>query len=199
MNGKSRRTGGRSALVRAAVLEATVAVLLDRGLDEMSVGEVARRSGVHETSIYRRWGTRANLAVDAVLAGTNAQFATPDTGSLRTDLVALLIEVTAFVTTPLGKLLVDLALRQGLPEYDVARQKFRAERFLPAAQVLTRAQERGELRTGTDHGLLMQTLIGPLYVRLLLTYEELTPAVVEQVVAMVLDGVTPPPSDQAAG
>ncbi|MFI6662098.1 TetR family transcriptional regulator [Streptomyces sp. NPDC050523] len=33
-------------------------MLLDGGLEAFSIGEVARRAGVHETSVYRRWGPR---------------------------------------------------------------------------------------------------------------------------------------------
>lgn len=71
------------------MLAATVDVLLDGGLETFSIAEIARRAGVHETSIYRRWGTRAALALDAVLDTTETEIPAPDTGSLRGDLSAL--------------------------------------------------------------------------------------------------------------
>src|SRR6201986_3287208 len=85
---KARRTGGRSARVRAAVLRATLDALLSCSADDLSIRDVAQRAGVHETSIYRRWGTRANLILDAVQGEIEAAVPPPDTGSLRRDPLA---------------------------------------------------------------------------------------------------------------
>src|SRR5438093_9728709 len=76
-----RRQGGRSARVRRAVLEATLAVLRESGPDQLTVADVARRSRVHETSIYRRWGSRQNLMLDALLGAQDQRMPVPNTGS----------------------------------------------------------------------------------------------------------------------
>ena len=141
-----RPVAGRSARVRAAVLRATLDALLACGADDLSIRDVAQRAGVHETSIYRRWGTRANLILNAVLSEIQAAVPAPDTGSLRGDLVALLSAIAAFVTTQVGQLLLRLALRDDLPEDHDARERFWAERFTTGQTVLQRAQARGELR-----------------------------------------------------
>jgi AcrR family transcriptional regulator len=189
---KARRTGGRSARVRAAVLLATLDALLAGGADDLSIRDVAQRAGVHETSIYRRWGTRANLILDAVLSEIQAAVPVPDTGSLRGDLLALLAAIAAFITTPVGELLLRLALRNDLPEDQAARERFWTERFLTGQTVLERAQARGELRPGLDHRLTIQTLIGALYVRLLLTREPVDDPLAEQVVDLILAGIAAP-------
>ena len=189
---KARRTGGRSARVRAAVLRATLDALLDGPADELSIRDVAQRAGVHETSIYRRWGTRPNLILDAVLSEIQAAVPAPDTGSLRGDLVALLASIAAFISTPVGRLLLRLALRDDLPEEHAARERFWAERFTTGQRVLQRAQARGELRSGLDYRLTVETLIGALYVRLLLTREPVDGTVVEHIVDLVLAGLAPP-------
>jgi AcrR family transcriptional regulator len=189
---KVRRTGGRSARVRAAVLRATLDALLDSPAGELSIRDVAQRAGVHETSIYRRWGTRANLILDAVLSEIQAAVPAPDTGSLRGDLVALLASIAAFISTPVGRLLLRLALRDDLPEDHAARERFWAERFTTGQRVLQRAQARGELRSGLDCRLIIETLIGALYVRLLLTREPVDDTVLAHLVDLVLAGITPP-------
>jgi AcrR family transcriptional regulator len=189
---KARRTGGRSARVRAAVLRATLDTLLADGADDLSIRDVAQRAGVHETSIYRRWGTRANLILDAVLSEIQAAVPVPDTGSLRGDLLALLAAIAAFITTPVGELLLRLALRNDMPEDQDARERFWTERFLTGQTVLQRAQSRGELRPGLDYRLTIQTLIGALYVRLLLTREPVDGPLAEQVVDLILAGIAAP-------
>jgi len=186
---KARRTGGRSARVRASVLRATLDALLAGGADDLSISDVAQRAGVHETSIYRRWGTRANLILDAVLSETEAAIPVPDTGSLRGDLLALMTSIAAFITTPIGEVLLRLALRTDLPEERAARERFWGERFTTGQAVLGRAQARGELRPGLDYRLTIETLIGAMYVRLLLTREPIDNTLTEHVVDLILAGI----------
>ena len=97
-----RRTGGRSARVREAVLKATLHTVAERGADAVSISEVARRADVHETSIYRRWPTKEHLVLDALLDYSETKLPIPDTGTLRDDLVAFATEVAGYVDSPLG-------------------------------------------------------------------------------------------------
>ena len=193
---KVRRTGGRSARVRETVLRATLDALLAGGADDLSIRDVAQQAGVHETSIYRRWGTRANLILDAVLGEVQAAVPVPDTGTLRGDLLALLSAIAAFITTPLGQLLLQLALRDDLPEDRDVRDQFWAERFTTGQTVLQRARERGELRPGVNAQLTTETLLGGLYVRLLLTREPIDGTVIEHLVDLILDGIATPGTAQ---
>jgi AcrR family transcriptional regulator len=189
----ARRTGGRSARVRAAVIDATLTALLTHGLDDLSITEVAQRAGVHPTTIYRRWGGRSNLALDAVLSGTEAEIPTPDTGSLRGDLLAVIRGISAFLRTSLGELLVRIALRRDLPEYEAARAGYWLQRFRMGAALLERARARGELRRDVDPQLALETLIGPMFVRMLMTGEPLDDALLVRCVDLVLDGIASRP------
>jgi AcrR family transcriptional regulator len=54
--------------VRAAVLQAAIAELLRTGYAGLWVEAVAERAGVHNTTVYRRWGTPQRLVTDALLA-----------------------------------------------------------------------------------------------------------------------------------
>src|SRR5215207_5273535 len=98
------RPGGRSARVRAAVLNAAFAELGDKGYDGFSMEAVAQRSGVHKTTVYRRWPTRDALVVDALDSRSDRTAAPiPDTGALRGDLRAFGEDVFAKLTAPHGK------------------------------------------------------------------------------------------------
>ena len=188
-----RRTGGRSARVRAAVIDATLTALRTRGLDDLSITQIAQRAGVHPTTIYRRWGGRSNLALDAVLSETEAEIPAPDTGSLRGDLLAVVRGIAAFLRTPLGELVVRLALRRDLPEYEAARGGYWAQRFRSGAALFERARARGELRANVDPVLALETLIGPMYVRMLMTGEPLDDALLVRCVDLVMNGIATRP------
>jgi hypothetical protein len=58
--------------------------------------------------------------------------------------------------------------------------------------VLQRAQARGELRPGLDYRLIIETLLGALYVRLLLTREPVDDTAAEHVIDLILAGITAP-------
>ena len=188
-----RRLGGRSARVRAAVFEATLQVLQERGYEFTSIAEIAERAGVHETSIYRRWGTKEALLVEAVLARTEEVIRVPDTGALRSDLVQLLEELRMFFQSPLGAAITQLLVSTaGDPEMTAARQTYWSRRFTLVKVMFERAVQRGEIRASIDPQLLTETVIGPLYVRLLLTNEPLHGDLPEQIVDLVLHGVEVP-------
>jgi AcrR family transcriptional regulator len=191
---RARRTGGRSARVRAAVLDATVEALLAQGIDDFSIHDVAERAGVHETSIYRRWENRAGLALDAVLSRTDAEVPVPDTGHLRGDLLDLLRNITAFCAAPLGQLLLRMAVRDDLPEFVPAREHFFNARLAAGETVLRRAQARGELRPGIDRRLALETLVASLGIRLLFTRTPPDDAFYEHLADIVLTGIASRPA-----
>lgn len=183
------RPGGRTARNTAAVLAATVDLILEGGIDAVTVAEVAQRSGVHFTSIYRRWGSPANLVLEAVLSQADQQVTVPDTGNLRRDLILLLRTVTAFVTSPLGQALVHLATRDDLPEYQTARQRYWQVRFTAATEIFRRAERRGELRHGVNHQTALELLAAPVHQRLLLTGQPVNDAFLRRVVDHLLAGL----------
>jgi Bacterial regulatory proteins, tetR family len=74
----------------------------DRGWEQFGIAEVASRAGVHETSIYRRRGTRERLATEELLAIGAQDLPVPDTGSLRGDLAGFAAGICQYMSTPLG-------------------------------------------------------------------------------------------------
>jgi AcrR family transcriptional regulator len=75
----------RGEHVRKTVLAAAFEELAANGFDGATVAGVAKRSGVHETTVYRRWVTRENLFVAALLERSADAIPAPDTGSTSCD------------------------------------------------------------------------------------------------------------------
>ncbi len=95
----------------------------------------------HETSIYRRWGSKANLALDAVVSRTQEAIPAPDTGSLRGDLLAVLRGFAAFELDAAGIDPAAAGAAAGSPEFAMTRSGFWAERFELVGKVLDRAED----------------------------------------------------------
>src|ERR1700748_3524105 len=100
----------RGEHVRQAVLAAAFDELVANGFDGATVAGVAKRSGVHEIIVYRRWATRENLLVAALLDRSADAIPAPATGSTREDLQAIVREVIAYVRSPTGKAVLRAAL-----------------------------------------------------------------------------------------
>ncbi|WP_326763794.1 TetR/AcrR family transcriptional regulator [Streptomyces sp. NBC_01591] len=185
-----RRPGGRAARVRKAVLDATLDALTEGGTTRFSFADVAKRAGVNETSLYRRWRTRENLLIDALLAASDRHIPVPDTGSVREDLLAFATLVADYLNSPLGAVLAHVAV---IPVEDAeiakARETFWRSRIELAAVMIERGIARGELRAGTDPRVALEALIAPLHSRVLLSREPLDEDLPRILVDLVLDGL----------
>lgn len=155
------RPGGRSARVVASVHRAVVD-LISRGDLDITISAVAHEAGVNPTSIYRRWGTRDQLVLDATAAHLRRNSSTPDTGSLRGDLLDWIADVEHNLGTPEGRaLLRTLTTADDSPGHarDVLRH------FGDITTVLDRAGQRQENPPTPDQ--VLDRILAPLTLRTL--------------------------------
>lgn len=82
------RPGGRTARVRAAVLDAAGDVLAEHGFDRLDLGDIARRADVGKTTVYRRWGSPTGLVADLLDQMAQESLPRTETGTLHGDLTA---------------------------------------------------------------------------------------------------------------
>lgn len=186
-----RRVGGRSARVRRAVLEAALAELAESGYGGLNVEAVARRAGVHKTTVYRHWPDRERLVTDALMQRSDAELLVPDTGALRSDLVAFAMAVVAQLTQPRVTTLIRMLVAEGprLPAFRETARAFWTARFERTAWVVQRAIDRGELPPETNVPMVLESLIAPLYLRLLVTGGDLSQEFVVGAVDLLLHGI----------
>jgi AcrR family transcriptional regulator len=187
---RRRRPGGRSARVRAAALEATIAELAETGYTGLTLDSVARRAGVHKTTLYRRWGTREALVLEAMLEHAGERVPIPDTGSLRGDLLALASSAAATAATPQGEAMVRAVVAAGAHDAALAaaNRRFWSERLALDGEIVERAVGRGEVPADADPAAVIEAVLGPIYFRLLVTGEQPDPAFIELVVDLVTGG-----------
>ena len=176
--------------MRAAVIAATLELLAEGGPAALSVSAVATRSGVHETTIYRRWGTRDRLMFDAVIELSAELLPLPDTGSIRGDLQAFGLGLVAYGASPLGQgVLRSFAAVVDDDETAVMRADFWPARFDQMSVLVERAKERGELPAAADARSLLEVFLAPIHFRLLLTRETIDPAFLRTLADIAVEGV----------
>ncbi|MFD9433001.1 TetR/AcrR family transcriptional regulator [Streptomyces sp. NPDC060002] len=183
---KARRPGGRSARVRAAAHQAVTDLVAERGYGNFTVGDVAARAGVADTSVYRRWGTLEALLTDVAITRLTAGSPIPDTGSVAGDLRAYATGVARDISGSDGLAVLRLvvALSSAGEAGSESRDRFLAERTRQLQDMLDRARERGE--RPPDALEVVDHVLAPLYIRILFAAGPLTPVYVDGLVDRLL-------------
>jgi len=160
------RVQGRSARVVDAILQAVAEELGLVGYADLRIEDVATRSGVNKTTIYRRWPQKRELVIAAVERLT-PEPEIADTGSLRGDLLELLKLARARVETPVGRGVVRMVqAERAHPEVGGMLRRLRIRHAEARRAVFERAVSRGEIPRGSDTALLAELAMAPLMNRL---------------------------------
>ncbi|MEV5279525.1 MULTISPECIES: TetR/AcrR family transcriptional regulator [unclassified Streptomyces] len=140
-----RRRGGE---LEIAILAATLDELTEVGYPALTMDRVAARARTGKAAVYRRWSSRAELVVDACKLRGFADVSIPDTGTLRTDVIALLRQMSAKMDSPLGGILRGL-LAEMARDAELAgliREHIHKAGPQTIQTILERAVERGEVQ-----------------------------------------------------
>jgi AcrR family transcriptional regulator len=187
------RRPGRPRDVRAgaAIIDAAVEVLADKGPGGFTVDAVAARAGCGKATIYRRWPSRAALLLDTA-HHMGLEPGDIDTGSLRDDLIAMLTELgTKMRDTASGRILPGVIAEASVqPEMRAVLAAFIDDRRERPRALLARGVERGELPAGTDLELLLDLLGGTVIYRELIACRPTDHAYNTRLVDQVLAGLS---------
>lgn len=154
---------------------------------------MARHAGVGKQTIYRWWGSRAELILEAFANHAANLVPTPDTGILREDL-------EVFMNTGFKRLSRDFgAIMRGLmadamldPDFNkILREAFVLKRRAATIAILKRGAERGEIAADADLELMTDILFGPAWHRLLVQHAKLDSKFARELVDAVLTAFAP--------
>ncbi len=178
----------RSQEARQAALDATVDLLLANGVEGVTFDEVAARSGVAKTTLYRHFGSKQAMVVEAA-SSCFVELPTPDNGDLRRDLREIFNRWQDKDKAPKVPDLMPVLLAGSDrdPELHTLVLAMLDERRRPIRTVLQLAQLRREIDPDLDLDLAIALLTGPFVQRRMVDRQEITDefrdAVLEQVVA----------------
>ncbi|MDF3341574.1 TetR/AcrR family transcriptional regulator [Mycolicibacterium septicum] len=111
----------RSEKSRVAIIEATRALLLERGFDGLSIEAVAARAGVGKQTIYRWWPSRPALVADVLLEDADKILATmPHTDDVAADLASWAGTLASALTTKSGNAMLRILTAASLEHEDTA-------------------------------------------------------------------------------
>ena len=172
------------------MLRAARRLLAQGGVRQLTMEAVSADTGIAKTTLYRRWGSKEELALAVVLDMTRDVVATPVAGDTRTSLITYIdTAITSLRTTLMGSVMQGLA--SDLATHPELRDKFQtrvvALRRAHLDALVRAGIQRGELRRTVDVDLLHDLLFGPVYYRLLVSGGPLDP----DLAAHIVDAVIP--------
>jgi AcrR family transcriptional regulator len=164
--------------------------MLERGYHAATFTEIARRAGVGTPALYRRWPTKAAIAMDLFEREGGAAATIPDTGSVRELLVEVMrIRLRAWRTHFFHQVALPLILEA---QANPALGEAFSTRFkdYPTAVVarIRHAIEAGDLRKDVDPNRMLDLLMGTIALPLLFGQELPLDSEAEAIVDQVLTG-----------
>ena len=191
-----RKHKGRQRCVetQAAILAATIDLLKEQPMRDVTMEAIAKRAGVSKATIYKWWPNKSIVALDAYLGGMTARVAMPDTGCAELDFATQLKSVTAFYKSPLGRLFCQfIAEGQSDPGFlALFRERFLFARRDAARVMWRRGVDRGEIRKEIDGEIVLDLVYGPMVFRLLAGHGSLDDHESEAMVEAIFGGLRQP-------
>lgn len=193
---RSRRAGPgrpRDPAADAAILRAAADLLVERGVDRVSIELIARRAGVAKVTVYRRWSSKEELLAHAVEVVREDLPAVTAAGRLPQELPEAIEELLPrwgqVLADPRFRALSARLLAAGhdhpglLAAYREHHLDPRRER---ARATMRRAQEDGVLDPDADIDVLIDMMEGAVVQHLLLRGEPLDAAEITAYLRRVL-------------
>lgn len=147
------------------ILRSTLALLQEVGYDKLTMDAVAARARAGKATLYRRWSSKAELVVDAMLLWheeAEPDEGADDTGTLRGDLQVLCCGSAKLSDPSTRKVFLGLltALHRDEELATVFRSRMASVRHEQLRAAFERAVRRGEAHPATDVDLLATTVPG---------------------------------------
>ena len=124
--------------------------LIASGYARLSMEAVATAAQTGKASLYRRWGSKEQLVLDALSASLPAAAPPPDTGSLRGDLLAVIAGLRASMNSRTGcaarAVISELDHERAAAFIGLVHRQILDPAHLLLLQVVRAAAERGEAR-----------------------------------------------------
>jgi AcrR family transcriptional regulator len=195
MTAATRRGPGRprDTAADAAILEAAIDELIDRGFIAASMESVAARAGVAKTTLYRRWSSMTELGLAAMRTlQEDPSLAAGE--SVRSDLLVQLDQMRRKWGNPRYAALMRRVAADGSAQPDMYKQ-CRDELIAPYVRrlnsVIERGIDEGLIRSDVDVTAVRSILTAPIMAAALTLRERYSRAKLEFLVDTVLAGLAP--------
>jgi AcrR family transcriptional regulator len=184
----------RDEAIDAAILDATIDELIERGFLGLTMEAIAARAGVAKTTLYRRWPGTDELALEAMRSFTPRGVLDAPDASARDTLMFLLDGMRRTWADPrygalMRRVAADGTGREAL--YRHFREKLIGPHVQRMTQALQRAVDEGLIRPDVDLAWVRQLMVSPIMAAALTHKDRVSRAQLEFALDTVLAGLRP--------
>jgi AcrR family transcriptional regulator len=173
------------------VLDAAAALLAERGYTGLTMDALVERTGVSKTTMYKHWPSRTAL-IAATVRQLTAAPAIPDTGSVRSDLIAMALDSLDAYRGPRWPGLASVLEAAGHdPDLHAALQSVPATGLAHVKTLLERGVQQDQLRPDIDTETAVTVLVGAIFFRLRMADLPQVKREVPGIVDTILEGLAP--------
>jgi AcrR family transcriptional regulator len=148
------------------VLAAAYEIVASQGYDGLTVDAIASVSGVHKTTIYRRWETADAVLLDAVIARAEEAIPLARTDDAMADLAAMAWSVAENLADPMARAIAAASLsRSDNDALGGLSDQFWTLRIEGASAIVVTAQSQGAIDARLDPGAVVERIVGPIWFR----------------------------------
>ncbi|MEU1402420.1 TetR/AcrR family transcriptional regulator [Streptomyces sp. NPDC005728] len=192
----------RSEKSRRAIYAAALALVGEVGYPKTTVEGIAARAGVGKQTIYRWWGSKADVLLEAFLdlgeqaarAAGQEPYTIPDTGDLAADLKAVLRATVDELLDPRFEAPARALAAEGVVSEQLGRE-FVTQLLEPQLQLyvdrLRSAQDAGAVRPDADPRIALELFVSPLAQRWLQRTGPISYDYTDTLVDYALHGLAP--------
>ena len=164
---KQRKDDPRMARTRARALEATLELAAESGLHSCTFDAVSERSGIARSTLYRHWRNQTELVMEALQSQDVEEHVAHDTGSLRDDMLIHMLGLGRDLEgSTWGAMVPQLVAAASTdPDMSDILRKGSVYYLRIVAEIVERAQERGEVATDIDSTHVALLFSAPIFYR----------------------------------
>jgi AcrR family transcriptional regulator len=178
----------RSEESRQAILSAAIELVAEVGFGGLTIEGIAARAGTGKQTVYRWWRSKADVLLDALTAQADLYIPIPDTGSYRADLLAFLTDTFRLGSSQRVVPVLRVLMAQAQIDEDFG-ERFRAtflqHRREALGLILERAGTRGDLPSSPPPELVIDTVFGVIWYRVLAGHRPLDEKLPAELTAML--------------
>ena len=155
------------ARTRARAMEATLELAAESGLHACTFDAVSERSGIARSTLYRHWSNQSELVTDALKSQDMDEHVAHDTGSLRDDMLIQMLELGRQLEGSTWGAMVPQLVAAAATDPDMSDILRKGSDYYLSidAEIIERAQERGEVATDIDSTHAALLFSAPIFYR----------------------------------
>ena len=169
---------------RLGLARATLGLLADAGMSSLTYNGIATQSGISTATLEQYWGSRVDAVSDAVVE-VFAAYPLADTGDLRGDLRAYLLETSRVLSEPRARQIID-ALASAAASDESLAAALRERVSDPRRRELETRLQAQQGMVAVPISTAIDQLVGPIYYRTVITESTLDELLVDAVLDAVL-------------